>query len=334
VNITLLVDREAAPADDPALEGKNEALRAETEFHVAAALRSLGHAVAVTPFQPDVPAMVRLLSEAKPDVVFNLTEHVGGDRRKDMHVVALLELLEIPFTGSGSAGLMLCRDKALCKKLLSHQRIKVPDFIELPPGSTRLPRKLPYPMIVKPLSEDGSDGISMASLVRDDKELEERARLIHERRKQPVICEEYVEGREIYVSVIGNQRLRALPPRELRFGGAGEGAPTFATARVKRDSAYRKKWSIEYSHAEIPPELEQRAARVSKRIYHLLQIRDYGRVDYRVTPGNEIVFLEANANPDLSRDDELAQSWDMAGGTYEELVGGIVNQAAGRRGVA
>jgi len=330
MKIVVLVDPEMLPADDPMLEGKTKEVRQQTEYHVTDSLRQNGHEALPMAFDPDVVETIRQLRLAGPDLVFNLTEHFGGDRRKDVHIAAILDMLDLPFTGTGTTGLMLCRDKGLCKRLLSHHRIRVPDFAELPLGQIKLPRRLSFPLIVKPLWEDGSDGISMASLVRNEEELRERAQSIHERMKQPVICEEYVEGREIYVSVVGNEKLRALPARELKFGGTGEGAPTFATAKVKRDQAYRKKWDIRYEHAGLPREAEAKAARFSKRIYRLLQIRDYGRVDYRLTENGEIVFLEANANPDLSLEDELAESWAKAGKTYRELIGSIVSQARQR----
>jgi D-alanine-D-alanine ligase len=332
MKIVALIDPETLPEDDPQLEGKNPETRKQVEFHVVESLRLQQYEVQVFAFDANIERSVRVLTESRPDLVFNLTEHVGGDRRKDMHVVALLELLGIPFTGTESTGLMLCRDKAMCKRLLSHHRVKIPDFVTLPVGKTKPTRKLTYPLIVKPMSEDGSDGISLASLVQNDTELEQRVRSIHERMQQPVICEEYIEGREIYVSIVGNKQLRALPAREVRFGRTGEGGPTFATAMVKHNDAYRKKWGITYGHARLTDELQNRAAHFSKRVYRLLQIRDYGRIDLRVTPENEIVFLEANANPDLSLGDELAESWEKVGKDYQDLIKTIVNLALRRIG--
>jgi len=331
MRIVVLIDPETFHSDDPAFEGKNEDILKQMEFHVIEALRFMGHDISVVVFDRDIPLTIQRINKANPELVFNLTEHVGGDRRKDMHVVALLELLDIPFTGAGCYGLMICRDKAMCKRILSHHRIKVPNFASLPAGTTKLNRKLKFPLIVKPVYEDGSDGISRASLVYDADELAERTRGIHERMRQPVICEEYIDGREIYVGIVGNQRLRALPPRELLFGKTANGAgPKFATARVKHDDVYRDKWGISYRHADLDPTLQARAERLSKRVYKLLEIRDYGRVDWRVTPDGELVFLEANANPDLSLGDELAESWEKAGKDYLDLIGTIVRQAARR----
>ena len=330
MNIIALIDPETLPADDPHMEGKSDEICRQVEFHVVESLRHLGHDVTVMAFDPEIEATIRALKDAAPDLVFNLTEHVGGDRSRDMHVVAMLELLGFPHTGSSPMGLMLCRDKAICKRLLSHHRVKVPDFVSLPVGKTRLPRKLRYPLIVKPVYEDGSDGISLASLVHNDQELEQQARSIHERMRQPVICEEYIEGREIYVGVVGNTRLEALPARELKFGDDGDGGPTFATAMVKHSTPYREKWGIQYTHADLPASLQDRASRFCKRVYRLLQIHDYGRIDLRITEDGEVVFLEANANPDLSMGDELSESWEKLGRNYEDLIRRIVSLAMNR----
>jgi D-alanine-D-alanine ligase len=330
MNILTLIDPETRPDDDPAFERAAAGDDHLTEYQVIQTLRQLHHEVTALPFGPDVGETLRQLVERKPEVVFNLTEHYGGDRRMDVNIAAALELLRIPFTGTGSVGLMLCRDKAICKRILSHHRVKVPDFIYLPEGKTRPPRKLSYPFLVKPVSEDGSDGISLASLVQDDGGLVERARMIHERMRQPVICEEYVEGRELYVGILGNDRLRALPPRELKFGESGDGGPQFATARVKRDGVYRKKWGIRYVHAELEDELAARVARTSKRIYQLLHLRDYARIDLRLTTEGEVVFLEANPNPDLAADEDLAQAAAKAGLEFPGLLEFIVNQARRR----
>ena len=330
MRIVALVDAAAVCADDPSFDGKTPASRAAMEGQVLEALRGLGHEVAVVPFGPDIEETLRALKAPGIGLVFNLTEEFGGDRRKDLHVAALLELLGLPYTGSTPTGLNLCRDKATCKRILGYHRIRVPAFVTLPVGTTRPPGRFRYPAIVKPLFEDGSEGISLASVVRDAGELRERAHGIHERLKQPAICEEYIEGRELYVGIIGNHQLRALPPRELIFGRSAEGGPRIATARVKWDAAYRRKWDISCVHAELPEKTGTEVARAGKRIYRILRISDYGRVDLRLTPANEIVFLEANPNPDLSREDEFAEAAEKAGIPYPQLIERIVHLALKR----
>lgn len=332
MNLVVLIDREAVIAEDPAFEGLTEDARRTMEYQVTRALRDSGHAAEVLPLETDVIQTMTVLREKSPEVVFNLTEHFGGDRRKDAHVAAMLDLLGLASTGASTAGLMLCRDKAVCKRVLGYHRIRQPLFHEVPLGRPRPPGRLAFPMIVKPLFEDGSDGIALASVVRTTGELEERIALVHGKMKQPAICEEFIEGREIYVAVLGNERLQALPPRELTFGPREEGGPTIATARVKFNEDYRKKWGIEYRNAELDPALEKQIARLSKRVFRLLSMRDYGRVDLRVTPAGEVVFLEANPNPALGIEDDVAESARRAGIEYPQLIERIVQHAARRRG--
>lgn len=331
MNLVVLIDREAVIAEDPAFEGLTEDARRTMEYQVTRALRDSGHAAEVLPLETDVIQTMTVLREKSPEVVFNLTEHFGGDRRKDAHVAAMLDLLGLASTGASTAGLMLCRDKAVCKRVLGYHRIRQPLFHEVPLGRPRPPGRLAFPMIVKPLFEDGSDGIALASVVRTTGELEERIALVHGKMKQPAICEEFIEGREIYVAVLGNERLQALPPRELTFGPREEGGPTIATARVKFNEDYRKKWGIEYRNAELDPALEKQIARLSKRVFRLLSMRDYGRVDLRVTPAGEVVFLEANPNPALGIEDDVAESARRAGIEYPQLIERIVQHAARRR---
>jgi D-alanine-D-alanine ligase len=302
----------------------------ELEYHVVDTSRELGHQVQVVPFGPSVESTIQALREGAPDLVFNLTEHYGGDRRMDHNIVGLLELLGLPCTGTGTTGLILCRDKAICKRLLSHHRVRVPGFVLLAPGRTQTSRRLRFPVVVKPLYEDGSDGIALASLVQRPEELAERTAMVHERMKQPAICEEFIDGREIYVSILGNRRLEALPARECRFGDVGSASPKIATSRVKHDPGYCKKWHIEFTHAELDPALEARVARVSRQVYRLLLLRDYGRIDLRITPGGDIVFLEANPNPDLTMGDEVAEAAARAGLSYRKLIDRVL-RAARRR---
>lgn len=331
MKIVLLIDQETLPDHDPELEGKTPDICRQAEFHVAETLRHEGHDVVVVPLVPDAFAMVERLKNTGCDAVFNLTEHWGGDRRKDFHVAALLELLGIPFTGSGPQALMLCRDKGLSKQVLQHHGLRVPRFITLDVGKTRSRRKLHFPVIVKPTLEDGSEGISQASLVRSQEELEARVTQMHSLLKQPVICEEFIEGRELYVGIIGNTRLQALPARELVFDPAKDGGPTFATAKVKQDEDYREKWGVEYTNGDLDSRLQNKVAAFCKKVYRLLGIRDYGRIDLRVDPAGHIYFLEANANPDITMGDEVSEAWEKTGRDYSSMVTTILNLAMTRK---
>ena len=175
MNIVVLIDPETYTEEDPQFDRASSSVTEQVEYHISDALDDQNHTIKILPFDPDIEKSTRLLKEAAPDLVFNLTEHVGGDRSKDLHVTALLELLNLPYTGSGPKGLMLCRDKATCKRLLSHHKITVPNFENLRVGKNTLTRKLHYPLIVKPALEDGSDGISLASLVQNPEDLAQRA---------------------------------------------------------------------------------------------------------------------------------------------------------------
>jgi len=329
LKITLLMDLDWVPRDDPQLAG--DSTEPLTERHVATALREMGHEVAVVGVGGDVKQIVTALTEKPPELVFNLVEQFRYDRRLDKEVAGLLELLGVPFTGSGTEGLMLCRDKALCKELLGLHRIQCPKFVRLAPeGRIRLPKAMGFPVIVKPQFGDASEGIAKASVVDSQEDLEARVRHVHEQHQQVAIAEEYVEGRELYVSVLGNARLTVFPPRELLFGNSEGAAPRIATDRVKSDEAYREKWKISYGFARLTDEVSRMVERVAKRACRLLRIRDYGRVDLRITAENKIRVLEVNANPDVAYGDDFAESAAKAGITYNKLIDRIVNLALRR----
>lgn len=330
MKIAVLIDIETYYEDDPQLEGKLEELQTELEFHVTETLRELGHEVHVLPVREDIHETMHALTDLGPRLVFNLTEHFAGDRHKDMHIAALLEMMGLPYTGTGPKGLMLCRDKALGKRVLSHHRVRVPDFAVCPLGKSKPARKLRFPLIIKPMLADGSEGITLSSRVKNEEDLVERIRIVHEQMQGPVICEEYIEGREIYVGVLGNTRLLVLPPREVRYGRVDEGGPVFTTSKVKLDEAYRKKWAIEFVNADLPDALIKRIAAVAKRIYRLLHIRDYGRIDMRLKENGDLYFLEANPNPDLTMGDEVSEAAGHIGITYKNLIKRIVQLALRR----
>ena len=329
LNITVLVDTSAIPDNDPDFTAEEH--EPTTEYHVTTTLRELGHNVSVRGAVHDIGTLVGTLTEPRPDIVFNLTEEFGGDRRLDKNIAGLLEMLGIPFTGAGPAGLMLCRDKQLCKQLLSLHKIRVPGFIALAPDRPlRFSKNLRYPMVVKPAFEDSSEGISKASLVANENELKERVVFVHERWQQPAIAEEYIEGRELYVSLLGNRRLTVLPFRECLFDSEGDQGPQLATYRVKWSAEYREKWNIRFGFADLSGPIVEAIGRVCRRVYHVLQIRDYGRIDLRLTPDNKVIILEANANPDLAYGEEVAEAAEKTGIHYDNLIQRILRLALRR----
>jgi D-alanine-D-alanine ligase len=329
LNITVLVDDVEIPPGDPDFLTTPE--EPSTEYHVIHALRTLGHNVSILGAVKNIEVMIASLKEHKPDMVFNLTEHLGGDRRFDKNIAAVLEILEIPFTGAGSTGLLLSRNKRLCKQLLGLYRIRVPQFVFLPPNKTiRVPKTLHFPLVVKPAFEDSSEGISNASIVKTEGALKERAQFVNENWEQAAIAEEYIEGRELYVSILGNKRLSVLPIRECHFNFEGNEGPCLATYRVKWNKEYRKKWNIEFGFAELETSLVKNIQRVCKKAYRILQLRDYGRMDIRLTSDNKIYILEANSNPDLAYGEEVAEAAEKLGTSYENLIKQILNIALRR----
>jgi D-alanine-D-alanine ligase len=329
LSIAVLVDPATIPEEDPQFHNPPET--PITEYHVCETLRFLGYYITVLGAERDVASVARTLTERDPDLVFNLTEQFCGDRRLDKNIAALLEMLDLPFTGAGATGLLLARDKRLCKDILRLHKIRVPAFISLPHRRTiRIPKNLPYPMVVKPAFEDSSEGISNASLVCDAEALRSRAAFIHERWNQPAIAEEFIEGRELYVSILGNGRLTVLPPRECFFNAQSNEGPVMLTYRCKWDQEYRRKWQIDFGFAELEPAILRSIERVCKRTYRALQLQDYGRIDLRLTPDNQLVILEANPNPDIAYGEEVAEAADRAGIDYESLIDRIIRLALKR----
>lgn len=241
----------------------------KTEFEVVKNLRVLGHEVLPLGVAGDLAPIRDAIRDFKPEIAFNLLEAFDDVVTWDQNVVAYLELMKLPYTGCNSRGLLLGRDKAITKKLLTYHRIRVPDFAIFPLGrAIRRPRRLGFPLIVKSLIFDASIGISQASLVDSDERLAERVRFIHESLGTDALAEQYVDGRELYVGVLGNHRLQALPVWEMSFADLPEGRPKIATEHVKSRAAYRKKYAITTGPAkELPSEVVQKIQDACKRVY-------------------------------------------------------------------
>ncbi len=329
LNITALVDSWTIPPNDP--DFRERPKEPSTEYHVVRTLRELGHNAFVLGCKDDIAVVMNVLKEKQPDLVFNLTEALNGNRCMDMNIAAVLEMLGIPFTGSGPTGLLLCRDKGLCKQMLATHRIRIPGFISIAPHQKiRIPKSLRYPLFVKPAFEDSSEGISNASIVNNETALLERVRFVHEGWNQPAIVEEYVEGRELYVSIIGNKQLTVLPIRECSFDTDNPEGPQITTYRVKWNAEYRKKWGIKFGFAKLETATAKNIERICKKIYRLLQIRDYGRIDLRLTPENKFVVLEVNPNADIAYGEEIAEAAEKGGIKYEQLIDRIIHLAMRR----
>lgn len=299
-----------------------EMLEWKGEYDIMTTLEELGHHVRRVGVYDDLSVLRTAIKEHRPHIAFNLLEEFRGIGEFDQHVVSYLELLGIPYTGCNPRGLTITRDKALTKKILAYHRIRVPHFMVFERGRrVRRRRKVEFPLFVKSVSDDASIAISNASIVHDDKQLAERVEFVHRTVGTGAIAEQYIEGRELYVAVLGNRRPLAFPPWELYFDNLANGAPRIATRKVKWDAAYQKKAGIRSGRAEgLSPEIEQAIRKRAKRIYRLLGLSGYGRMDFRLTEDGKLYLLEANANPYIAYGEDFAESAEADGILYEELV--------------
>jgi D-alanine-D-alanine ligase len=255
-------------------------------------------------------------------VVYQLLEEFHYATAYDQHIASFLELMKIPYTGCNPRGLILARGKDLSKTLVHHRRIPVPAFAVFPMRrKVRRPPRLALPLIVKSLTEDGSYGISQASIVDTDEQLVERVAFVHERLGTAAIAEQYIEGRELYVGVLGNNRLRVLPVWELKFGNlGGQGARQIATKKAKHDPEYQERVGIVDGPAKLAPELNARIQHTAKRIYRTLGLDGYARIDFRLAADGTPYFIEANPNPEIAKSQEFATAARHDGIDYTELL--------------
>lgn len=327
LRVLALMHPDLVPPADAASLSAEARFSWKTEYDVVSTLQRLGHEVRALGVQDELHPIRDAVEEFKPDVAFNLLEEFQGNVLFDQNVVSLLELLRVPYTGCNPRGLIISREKALSKKLLVYHRIRVPAFHAFPMGrKAKRPRTLGFPLIVKSLTEHSSLGISKASIVHDDAELSDRVKFVHRRVKTDAIAEQFIEGREVYVAVIGNERLTAFPARELVIASAHSDAPTIATEKVKHDLEYQERHGIEQKPAvDLPPAVAAALPHLSKRIYRILGLSGYARVDYRISPDGLIWCLEANPNPEIAQSEEFASAAAQAGMSYPELLQRLLN---------
>lgn len=299
----------------------------KTEYDVAVTLGKLGHNVKILGLYDDLSVLRKAINEFKPHLTFNLLEEFAGEVLYDLNIVTYLELMNVPYTGCNPRGLIIARDKALSKKLLTYHRIRTPDFKVFPlRRRIRRPKRLKFPLFVKSVLEDASFVISQGSLVKNDESLAERVRFVHDQTGKDVIAEEFIEGRELYVGVLGNKRLEVFPAWELLFKNKPEDQPLIATARAKWSLTYQKKWGIISRAAKsLPDGLAEQIERQCKRIYRILGLTGYARFDFRLTPDGLLYFLEANPNPELFHDEDFAKSAQNKGISYERLIHHIIS---------
>jgi D-alanine-D-alanine ligase len=286
---------------------------------LANALRRAVEKVVIKPYV-DVAGLLECIKDVKPDVVCNVTEHADWDRSKDSHICALLDLLKLPYTGTGPRGLMLCRDKAVSKLIAAREGFKTPEFFVVTSDEPSLPQRMTFPLVVKPRFGDGSEGISQASLVRTKEALLQRIAFLRESDVAEIICEEFIAGPEMIVGFIGE---RVMPAREFIIGHGSKSAPRLISYKLKHDRAYRRRWSLRTVFAKLTPEQEKALKELTLRTGKALDLRDYGRLDLKLTPSGEWVFLEANPNPNLTPfKGSLAGIWSDI--DFEELIAKVL----------
>lgn len=303
------------------------------EFDVVATLREIGHEVLPLGVATDLGTIRDAIERFNPHITFNLLEEFHGVAVYDHAVVSYLELLRQPYTGCNPRGLMLCHDKALAHKILSYHGVRVPAFTVFERGrKVRRPPHLDFPLFVKSTVEDASLGISQASIVHSDAKLEERVAYVHEQVGSDALCEAFIPGRELYIGVMGNQRVTTLPVWELHFENVADAAPKIATAKVKWDEAYQRRWGIESRAAEgLDEKVTRRISRLARRVFHVLGLSGYARIDLRMDADGHIFVLEANPNPQLAFGEDFADSARAAGLAYPDLIQRIVDLGLGYR---
>ena len=327
LRVLALVHRHLVPPDAVPEGVDVEAAEWRTEFDVVSTLRALGHEVRPLGVHDDLGEIRRIVAEWKPHIAFNLLEGFDDVTIFDQNVVSLLELMKLPYTGCNPRGLLLARDKSLSKKLLSYHRIEVPPFEVFRIGRpARRSKRLPFPLIVKSLTQEASIGISQASVVDNDEKLKERVTFIHESIGTAAIAEKYIDGRELYVGVFGNQSLQALPVWELFFTNMPPEARRIATDRVKWSVKYQRKYEIQSGAArELPAAVAEQIQHICKRSYRALELSGYARIDLRLDAEGRVWVIEANPNPQIAKGEDFAASAESAGLPYDALIQRIVN---------
>ena len=317
--LALVHDHLVPPADTTDID----VLEAEwkMEYDVIETLREIGHDVRVLGLRDHLIGIRPTIGLFKPHIIFNLMEAFAGVTTFDQNVVSYLELLRMPYTGCNPRGLILARDKALSKKLLAYHRIRVPDFTVVRRGrKPMLSKRLHFPLIVKSLFFEASAGISQASVVENADQLVRRVQFIHDNLGTAAIVEQFIDGRELYVGVLGNERLDVFPVWEMSFAQMPDNRWRIATERVKWSTQYQKKHGIMTEAATLDAAAIDRIQRIAKRTYRALDLSGYARIDIRMDDEGGVFVLEANPNPNLAYGEDFAESAEVSGVSYERLL--------------
>lgn len=336
LNVIVLYDRWEEDADDAAVAEKAPLTRTldkkEVEDEVVEALGKLGHQAALHCLDGSTKSL-HALARTDADLIFNLAESFAGNDTADYCIAAYLELIDKRFTGSGSRGLLFGQDKAQAKKILEFHGIHTPVFARSYRGRLDFSHDLEFPVIVKPAREDGSIGIEFNAVVNSIRELMERIDWLHANFDSPVLIEEYVDGREMYVGVLGNDNPTALPVIELDLSKLPEGTPRIAGAEVKWGKGTRAFRDTKSAVAEgLPDETASLLQQTAVAVFQALELRDYARIDMRLRPDGRVAVIEANPNPWLASKAEFTMAARKTGRTYNQLIGEIAELAQARYG--
>lgn len=331
--VLLLVHPNLVPPEK-ATKKELESAEWKTEFYVADAIRKKNHELVCLGVENDLSKISNTIKEFSPHVAFNLLEEFDGEALWDQNVVSFLELKRQAYTGCSPRGLMIARDKALSKKILNYHRIPCPKFQVFPRNrKIKLKKEIKFPLIVKSLFEEASLGISQASVVHSPEALEERVQFVHESLETDAIAESYIEGREIYMAILGNQRIEIFSPWEMTFGTFSDTLNPIATARVKHNPDYRKKHGITTDKAKgLDEDLINRLERICRRTHKALYLSGYVRIDFRIDDNNTPYILEANPNPEIADYEDFAMAAYNGGYEYEDLIEKIINLGISRPG--
>jgi D-alanine-D-alanine ligase len=324
MNVALLHTKDAVdPPEDPVLA------------QIEGALRTGGHEPRRVLVDSSIEPVVHELTSNRPDLVVNLAESFAGKSALESNIAALLNLLDLRYTGSSPAGLLVAGDKTLSKKVLSFHGIKTPEFATVYRGAVDWAGEIQFPLIVKPPQEDASLGITQKSIVRDVRELLEKIGELQSEYQSPALAEQFVEGREFYVGVLGNANARALPVIELDFSKFPADRPRIASWEAKwGDEGDARGAEFEGTESvfpeNLPDELRDGMQKVAVEAFHALRLRDYARIDMRVTDAGEVYVIEVNPNCYLERNSEFARAAERDGLSYDALIAGIIELAAAR----
>lgn len=326
LRVLVLMHESLVPPDSLEGHSDDEILEWKTEFDVVNTLREMGHEVLPLGVYDDLGDLRRATEDFRPHIWFNLLEEFHGIGVYDHHVVSYLELMKQHYTGCNPRGLLLARDKPLAKKILTFHRIRSPGFFVVPRKTkTRMPAAFEFPLLVKSASEDASLGITEASVVYDHASLDDRVEQIHAETDSDALVETFIPGRELYVGVLGNRRLKVLPTWEMLFENAAPDQPQIATSRVKWDVEHQEKLGVKTQEAtDLPTEIQSRIEKMSKRVYKALSLSGYARLDLRLRDDGQIFVIEANPNPNLSFGEDFAESAEVLGIGYEQLLQKII----------